>query len=134
MKRTVSLAKSEDSNFYKAINQFVRQYIQEGRSLNKYILVTTSNSSNPIKNDLRKLLESIGLNPLSFIENPLNKNEKSVFDRFKNLIKEIYKKVTNEEISEREFLNLSSKIIISILDNEDGMAFEKSVLQHLVVD
>ncbi|MBU5263555.1 hypothetical protein [Bacillus atrophaeus] len=131
MKRTASLTKSEDSDFYKAINQFVRQYIQEGKSVNNYILVTTSNTSNPIKNDLRKILESIRLNPLSFIENPLNKSEKSVFDRFKNLIKEIYKKVTNEEISEQQFLDFSSKMIISILDIEDGMAFEKSVLTAL---
>lgn len=128
MKRTTSLTKSEDSDFYKAINQFVRQYIQEGKSLNNYILVTTSNTSNPIKNDLRKILESIRLNPLTFIENPLNKSEKSVFNRFKNLIKEIYKKVTSEEMSEQQFLEFSSKLIISILDIEDGMAFEKSVL------
>ncbi|MEB8796656.1 hypothetical protein [Bacillus cereus] len=128
MKRTASLTKSEDSDFYKAINQFVKQYIQEDKSLNNYILVTTSNTSNPIKNDLRKILESIRLNPLSFIENPLNKGEKSVFDRFKNLIREIYKKVTDEEMSDQQFLDFSSKMIISILDIEDGMTFEKSVL------
>jgi hypothetical protein len=131
MKRTASLTKSEDSDFYKAINQFVKQYVQEGKSLNNYILVTTSNTSNPIKNDLRKILESIRLNPLTFIENPLNKSEKSVFDRFKSLIGEIYKKVTSEEMSEQHFLDFSSKMIITILDIEDGMAFEKSVLTAL---
>ncbi|WP_273832344.1 hypothetical protein [Guptibacillus sedimenti] len=131
MKRTASFTKSEDSDFYKAINQFVTQYIQEGQSVNSYILVTTSNTSSPIKNDLRKILESIRLNPLTFIENPLNKSEKSVFDRFKSLIKEIYKKVKSEEMSEQQFLDFSSKVIISILDIEDGMAFEKSVLTAL---
>lgn len=131
MKRTASLTKSEDSDFYKAINQFVRQYIQEGKSLNNYILVTTSNTSNPIKNDLRKILKSIRLNPLTFIENPLNKSEKSVFDRFKSLIREIYMKATSEEMSEQQFLDFSSKMIISVLDIEDGMAFEKSVLTAL---
>ncbi|WP_121664451.1 hypothetical protein [Metabacillus litoralis] len=128
MKRTVSLSKSEDSDFYKAINQFVRQYVQEGKSVNNYILITTSNTSNPIKNELKKILESIRLNPLTFIENPLNKSEKSAFDRFKSLIREIYKNVTSKDMSEQQFLEFSSKMVISVLDIEDGMAFEKSVL------
>lgn len=131
MKRTVSLTTGESSDFYKAINQFVRQYILEGETVNHYILVTTSNTSSPIRNDLRKILESIRLNPLTFIENPLNKNEKSIFDRFKILIKEIYKNVTNDEMSEEQFLKFSSKMVITILDIEDGMTFEKSVLTAL---
>lgn len=128
MKRTVSLTKSEDSDFYKAINQFVRQYIQDGKSVNYYILVTTSNASNPIKNEIRKILESIRLNPLTFIENPLNNSEKSSFNRFKSIIREIYHSATSKNMTEQQFLDFASKVVISILDIEDGMAFEKSVL------
>ena len=128
MKRTVSLSQSEDSDFYKAVNQFVRQYALEEKSANNYILITTSNTSSPIKNELKKILESIRLNPLSFIENPLNKSEKFAFDRFKSLIKEIYKNVTSKDMSEQQFLEFSSRMIITVLDIESGMAFEKSVL------
>jgi len=128
MKRTVSFSKSEDSDFFKAINQFVRQYIKEGQKVSNYVLVTTSNSSNPVKNELRKILESIRINPLTFIENPLNQSERSTFDRFKGMITGIYKDVTKKEMSELQFLELASKIIISVLDIEDGMTFEKSVL------
>ena len=64
MKRTASLTiQNEKSDFYKAINQFVQTYVLNSTENASYVLVTSSKSSTPIKDELRKILNSVRYNP-----------------------------------------------------------------------
>lgn len=59
MKRTVNLSDRNNSDFFKAINQFVKQYIKVENDNTNYVLVTSSNSSSPVTSELKRILESI---------------------------------------------------------------------------
>ncbi|MFD2868184.1 hypothetical protein ACFSY7_06710 [Kurthia populi] len=132
MKRTASLTiQNEKSDFYKAINQFVQTYVLNSTENASYVLVTSSKSSTPIKDELRKILNSVRYNPLTFINNPLTKNEKSSFEKFKTMVEQIYYKLSNKNMGDNDFLNFISKVYIVVIDIEDGMSFEKVVLLTL---
>ena len=128
MKRTVSLTTGEKTDFYKAIYQFVKEYLINDSSNSKFILVTSSSSSNPVKEELRKILDSIRLNPITFIENPLTKNEAASYSKFKQLIEDIYESISKKQITADDYQKLIGKIYIQVLDIEEGMPFEQAVL------
>ncbi|MEK5476968.1 hypothetical protein NYE70_08420 [Paenibacillus sp. FSL R5-0407] len=131
MKRTVNLSDRNNSDFFKAINQFVKQYIKVENDNTNYVLVTSSNSSSPVTSELKRILESIRINPLSFIENPLSQKERNTYDKFKSMVLDIYRENTNLEMTDQKFLSFATKVIITVLDIEEGMPFEKVVLLTL---
>ncbi|AOY06235.1 hypothetical protein [Bacillus subtilis] len=128
MKRTVSLTQSENSDFYKALSQFIKSFSNDSDSASSYVLVTSSKASSPIKEHLRKIFNSVRLNPLTFLSNPLTQSEKDSFDKFKKLSQDIFEEVNGKQMTEEEFLKLLTKVYIVVLDIEDGMPFEKVVL------
>lgn len=128
MKRTASLTIGEDTDFYKAIFQFVKDFAVNGAEDRKYVLVTSSHTSKPVKESLRKILDSVRLNPTTFIENPLTKSESESYTKFKNLIENIFLNVRGKPISDTEYQSLITKIYIQVLDVEDGMQFERAIL------
>ncbi|MED0998365.1 hypothetical protein P4T34_23400 [Bacillus mobilis] len=128
MKRSVSLTKSENSDFYKALYQFVKSFSNDSDLASSYVLVTSSKASTPIKEMLRKIFNSVRYNPLTFLSNPLTQNEKEAFDKFKKLTQYIFQGVNGKQMTEEEFIKFITKVYIVVLDIEDGMPLEKAVL------
>lgn len=128
MKRSVSLTQSENSDFYKALCQFIKSFSNDSDSASSYVLLTSSKASSPIKEQLRKIFNSVRFNPLTFLSNPLTQSEKDSFGKFKKLSKDIFEEVNGKQMTEEEFLKFLTKVYIVVLDIEDGMPFEKVVL------
>jgi len=127
IKRTLNLTVGEKSDFHKAIYQFVNRYIKDSKSDDLYVLVTTTNSSKAIRNELKNLFDSIRLNKFAIEENPLNNKEKEAFRKFKNIVYNIYRNIKNEKMADSQFNNFMEKVLIVILDIEKNQIFEKNV-------
>lgn len=132
MKRSVSFSLSKESDFYSTFDQFVRQFAQKTKNEEYYVLVTGPGSSSRVTKVLKKILYAIRLNPSYFIENPLNKTEKDIYDKFKQLIEDLYFKHNSIQISSEVFIELSKKIIIQSLDMEEGGYSENAAIMYLL--
>ncbi len=127
IKRKVNLSESKDSDFYKTIEQFIQQYLSNNINEN-YCLITTSYSSSKITRELAKLTESIRLNDLAFIDNPLNNSEKDTLNKYSNVVKKIYKLYTKRNMLDNEFIKFSKKVFINNFDIESNSPLEKTIL------
>ena len=127
-KRSISCSMVITSEFSKVIKQFVAQYSNGVSENDKFVLATTSKASSKITRSLKKIIESIKLNDASFIKNPLNKSEKSVYDITMQLIGCHYRLIHEKEVTEEVRLNILKKMHVSVLDIEAGMPLEKAVI------
>ena len=127
IKRKVNLSESKVSDFYKTIEQFIQQYLN-GIINENYCLITTSYSSSKITRELAKLTESVRINDLAFIKNPLNKSEKDTLYKYTKVVKKIYKFYTKQNMSDEEFIKFSKKIFINNFDIEANSTLEKTIL------
>lgn len=127
-KRSINCSQSEGSEFSKVIKQFVEQYSRGTDGNDKFVLATTSKASSKITRDLRKITESIKLNDVGFIENPLNQSEQSVYCTLTYLIGQHYLLSCGSEITEEIKADILRKIHVSVIDIEAGMPLEKAVM------
>ena len=127
IKRKVNLSDSKESDFYKTINQFIQQYLNNNSKEN-YFLFTTSYSSSKITRELKKIMNSIRLNDFAFTENPLNKSEQESLKKYEKVVKRIFKIYTKKEMTEDQFISFSKKVFIDSFDIELNSSIEKSVL------
>ncbi len=127
IKRKVNLSESKTSDFYKTVEQFMQQYLSNTINEN-YCLITTSYSSSKITRELAKLTESVRLNDLAFIDNPLNKSEKDTLDKYTKVVKKIYKFYIKQNMSDNEFIKFSKKVFINNFDIESNSPLEKTIL------
>lgn len=125
IKRSLSLQIEEGTDFYKTLDQFVVQYFKKITDREYYILVTSSNSSGSIINELSKITESIRLNDEAFNDNPLNKSEKETLNKFRTLFFLLFKKNSEKNASEKDFIAFSKRIFISVIDIESGRPNEQ---------
>jgi hypothetical protein len=130
-KRNISMSDNVGSEFQKTVNQFVNQFLLNTEANDKYILATSSGSSSKIKQDLRKILESIRLNDTDFENNPLNQSEEEVYAKLKNCVSASYKKVTNQDISYIILTSFFKKMHVVIADVQQGMPLEGALLTVL---
>ncbi len=130
-KRNISMSDNVGSEFQKTVNQFVNQFLLNTEANDKYILATSSGSSSKIKQDLRKILESIRLNDTDFENNPLNQSEEEVYAKLKNCVSASYKKVTNQDISYIILTSFLKKMHVVIADVQQGMPLEGALLTLL---
>ncbi|MDM0497128.1 hypothetical protein QTH19_07795 [Clostridium perfringens] len=127
MKRTICLSESENSEFYGVCTQFVKQYLTQNSNDLAYILCTRSESSSKITVKLKRILEGIRLSQDFKIISDLNKEEKNIFDKLSNNIKNIYKNIKQKDISNQELLELILRIYVEIFDVESGEEYEKNI-------
>jgi hypothetical protein len=119
-RRIHSLSESKSSDFHKSIKQFITSFINNYSIDNIYVLVTTSESSNKIKKDLRKILTSIRLNDSTFSDNPLNKSEEETLKSFRTQFFHVYQAITGKKTDEIVFNKFCKQVYVSIIDLEDG--------------
>jgi hypothetical protein len=132
MKRSVSLSLLKDSDLYSAFDQFIRQFAQGTKKEEYYVLVTGPDSSSRITKVLKKVLYAIRLNPAYFIENPLNKTEKEVYDKYKQLVQELYLKHIQKDLTSEVFILFSKRVIIQAMDLEEDGYNENAAIMYLL--
>lgn len=130
-KRSISLSSSENSEFAKVIRQFVNQYVNSGTKEEKYLLVTSSDASTKIKNELRKITQSVRLNDTGFKNNPLNKSEEDTFKKLRQSVYFAYNKIAGNTLSEQDFIDIIKRIYVIIFDIQKGMPLENALITLL---
>jgi len=125
IKRTLSLQTDQKTDFYNVIDQFLTQFLKEENSKEYYVLVTTTNSSNTIIQELSKITESIRLNEHLYKKNPLNKSEKNTFDKYEKLFNEIFLLKSKKNATEIDFIKFSQRFHIAVIEIEEGMPNEQ---------
>ncbi|PKP17183.1 MAG: hypothetical protein CVU05_15990 [Bacteroidetes bacterium HGW-Bacteroidetes-21] len=132
VKRKISsLSSSAQSDFIKAIKQFVVDFIENYSVDKNYVLITTSDSTLKAKKDLKKILTSIRLNDTEFQDNPLNKSEENTFKFFRTQFYHLYKGIAGVETNESNFIRFCKQVYISIIDLEEGSSNINAALMLL---
>lgn len=124
IKRRVRLSALEQSDFWRSMDQFVRQFVHGRDSTALYILATSADSSGAITKTLKKLADSCRLNARAFSENPLSKAERDVLATYNSIIVALYKKETSTDITEAEFISFTQRVYVCVLDVEEGGVHE----------
>lgn len=124
IKRRLSLSSSDQSDFYKTIDQFVRQYLLTSDKQVGYILATSPDTSGAIIKTLKKLTEAHRLNPAAIEENPLSKEEERIFTAYKALVLKIYKIRSSREMAPADFVGFTKRVYVVVLDVESGGVHE----------
>lgn len=132
VKRKVpTLSTSSKSDFNKSLKQFINSFINQYSLNNIYVLITTSESTSKLNNDLKKILASIRLNDTNFQENPLNKSEENTFKTFRTQFYLLYKEIKGLETDEASFIKFCKQVFISIIDLEEGSSNINAALMLL---
>jgi hypothetical protein len=124
VKRTLSLSQKESSDFYKTIFQFVKEFSKRETEKTYYGIITTTDSSSKVTNDLKKLTIAAKLNSEFLKTNPLNESEKDCLEKIHQLFIEIYFKLNNTVATDEQFKIFLKKIFVCALDVEAGKTVE----------
>jgi hypothetical protein len=131
IKRSLSLSARETSDFYKTIKQFVCEFISDENTDNYFGLITTSDASSKVTNDLKKIVLSIKLSNDALVENPFNESEKDTLKKLKELFDLIYEDLQKNKPSKNQFKLFVQRIFVSVIDIESGNSVEIAVLMLL---
>lgn len=129
-KRTISFSVTQEGEFRKVLKQFIEQYTQ-GVNTDKYVLITTAQSSRKITNDLRNILDSLRLSTPEDVYAQFNKNDRTLWKEFTELCNSVFSDVTGKHLDTEAFEDLVSRVYVEIVDVEDGGTFEKLALIYL---
>lgn len=125
-KRKLSLSDRDNSDFFKTIDQFVRQDRISQNSKDSYVLVTSHDTSEPIKKHLKKVVNSARLSSNSIEENPITKSELAAYGKLKRCVDKSFLKNGFGKPTKIELEKLIKKIHIVFLDIEKNGISEKA--------
>jgi len=131
VKRKLSLSEKVDSEFYKTIDQFVRQYKNSQNNSECYAIVTSNESSKKILSDLRKITASERLNGDSAKDNPLSRSEESTYNTLLSCITKSLEQNRLKSNDRKIIRQLISQIYIIDLDIENNGSYEKAFLASI---
>ncbi len=131
-KRKLSLSDADESDFLKTIEQFVRQNKESQNSEDSYVVITSNETSLPIKKHLKKIVNSARLNANSISQDPMSSPELAAYGKLKRCIEKSYSKNSFGSPSKKDIQRLLSKIYIVVLDVEKDGINEKSFLESLL--
>lgn len=124
IKRSISLTVRETSDFYKTIKQFIQEFVKYENTDNYFGLITTSDASSKITNDLKKIVVSIKLNSDALEDNPLNESEKDTLGKFESLFNSIYEEIKKVKPTKEIFKAFAKRVFVGIIDIEAGHTVE----------
>lgn len=130
-KKNIDLSTQEGSELYKTLSQFINQNNIYSKKREQYILITSPKASSKINRDLKKILDSIRLNPENYEQNPLNDVERDVYKKYKENLFTIYSHINGRDLSIEEFVKFSQKVFILVMDIEESMTLETNVIDNL---
>ncbi|MEU3650044.1 hypothetical protein AB0E59_42230 [Lentzea sp. NPDC034063] len=127
-KRSLSMSSGSSSEYSSVIQQFVRQYLEHPDVDDRYVLATSYAASKPIRQDLRKLTESVRLNPAAYGGNPMSASERTVLDTTRALIKHHYQELSGESAGDEVVNRLLGRVVVTVVDVEAGGAHERAAI------
>lgn len=128
-KKDIHLSNDQKSDFYKVLTQFIQQYIEDS-NIDVFLLATTYESSRKIREEVKKILDSIRLNDTDFIQNPLNKSETETYNLYRKIVQEVFE--TREiPFTNEVFVSFSKKVYVSVFGLEQGGSEERAILREL---
>jgi hypothetical protein len=119
-KRTVALSDLPTSEYSSALKQFVTHHFTARADNDRYILATSTRSSDRIIFDLRKLTESVRLNANALQDNPLTEKEIDVVTKTHKLISHHISTVFNRPALQSEIDEVFASIWVLPLDLDSG--------------
>ncbi|MEJ2765049.1 hypothetical protein VV869_13905 [Photobacterium sp. MCCC 1A19761] len=131
-KRKLTLSDKDGSDFYKAIEQFVKQFHNSQNDNDSYIAITSGETSKSISKHLKKITNSARLSEKAIEQNPLSKSELAAYGKLKRCIQKSYVKNGFGNPASDELEKLIKQIYIVVLDVEQDGIHEKSFLESLV--
>lgn len=131
VKRKLSFSERTDSEFYKTIDQFVRQYHNSQNKSDCYAIITSSESSRKILSELRKITMSERLNNEASNDNPLSASEKLTHKSFLNCIAKSLKKNGFLDDDSEAIRQLIRRIYVIDIAIENNGAYEKAFLASI---
>lgn len=131
-KRKLSLSDADGSDFLKTIEQFVRQSKASQNSKDSYAVITSNDTSLPIKKQLKKILDSARLNSNSISQDPMSSAELAAYGKLKRCIEKSYLKNGLGSPSKKDIQRLLKQTYIIVLDIEKDGINEKSFLESLL--
>lgn len=126
IKRTINFSTLPNSEFYKVMSQFVKQFISD-ESNSRYILATTTNASKKLIDHLKKMLEGIRFSSIEDSLAQFNKSDKKLWEEFKLICETIYSNITSNVLTEESLTKLIERIHVETFDIEDGDNYENLV-------
>jgi hypothetical protein len=124
IKRSISLSTNAESEFVKTITQFVEEFSKNESTPNFWALITSSNASGKITNDLKKISDALRINIDAFSDNPLNESEKDTLQKVKTACATAYYTTNKKVLDDTTFIKFFKKLIIVVLDIETGYPIE----------
>lgn len=131
IKRSISLAQRETSEFYKTIDQFVQEFLKDHSSRDYFGLITTSDASAKVTGDLKKIVASIKLNSQSYLENPMTESEKETLSKFRSVFNTSFQVHQGKAPTDDLFIEFARRVFVSVVDIESGFAMELASLMLL---
>lgn len=131
VKRKLSLSESKQSDFYKTITQFVKQNQTSQNPNDCFCIVTSSDTSRKILNELKKITKSTRLNFSDSTSNPLSGSEQEVKETLYKCINMACSENKIPELTPLEKQKLIKKIYIIELSIENGGMYENSFLTSI---
>ncbi|WP_133061486.1 ATP-binding protein [Streptosporangium minutum] len=132
-KRSISLSSKESSELAKTIRQFVQQHLTAGHKEDRLVLVTTSEASGAVRNDLRKALALLqGTAAGTHVDLlGLSQDLRNAHDKFVTHAKRAWKQQRGVHPTAAELEGLLRVCHVWVLDVERGMPGEREALDRL---
>lgn len=127
-KRKLSFSRRPDSEFGKIIEQFVLQNYGVQNDGDRYVLITSSNTSKKILSDIRKITKLVRMGASVEEFGLLSVSEENITDALFEIIIIMHKKYSLQVPTSEKIRKLIGKIYIICMDLEDGGVLEKSFL------
>ncbi|WP_332764683.1 hypothetical protein [Pseudomonas koreensis] len=128
VKRKLSLSDNKQSEFYKTIEQFVRQNKISQNKEDCFCIATSRDSSRKILSELKKLTKSARLAQDNLSSSPLSQSEHAVLGTVYKCINKAYDDNNLKHPTDLDRENLLAKMHIIELDIESGGAYENAFL------
>lgn len=131
VKHRVDAGRSEQSPLRKALNQFVRQD-SSARDEDRFVLVTSSESSGPITNGLNRVLERVRRErSIDAATVCRNQSERTTFEVLTLHIKSSWQESSYGPPSDGDLLRVVSRLYITVADLEVDQPAAIEAEQHL---
>ncbi|WP_282115213.1 hypothetical protein [Pseudoalteromonas arctica] len=131
VKRMLTLSDKVNSEFFKTIDQFVRQFNSSQNNEDSFVAITSNDTSKSISKDLRKITKSSRLTNEAQQHNPLSKSEKEAYQKLISCIKKSFKQNNYDKPTDKIIEALIKQIYFVILDVEQDGINEKYFLETL---
>ncbi|MBE1600257.1 ATP-binding protein [Streptomyces stelliscabiei] len=132
-KRTIRLSAKDKSEFAKTVKQFVQQHLLPDHEDDRLVLVTTSEASGSVRNDLRRVLELIqGAAPsTSTADLRFTKGQQTAYDTFVTHAYKEWEQRCGALPTSAELESLLRVSHVWVSDVEKGMLGEREALDRL---